>query len=305
MAEAVWRALSDRKHLVIEAGTGVGKSFAYLVPAILATAGGEEPTRPAAQADRNLDLHDQFAGAVDHEGHPAPECGNSAGVLGRAGQGSAQLSQPAPIAQRDGSRRLAVSRGSRIRRAAQHRRAGPNRPPTVRWPISPTDRWPQVWDEAQSDHGNCMGRDCPTYADCFYYQARRRAQGAQLLVVNHALFFSDLALRRQGGAILPDYDAVVFDEAHNLEAVASDHLGLEIHSGNIEYMLNKLYNDRTNRGLLVHRKLADAQRQVLDCRFNADEFFDASAAGASYNGGSQWSRRAGPTSSTIPLARRW
>ncbi len=107
---------------------------------------------------------------------------------------------------------------------------------------------PQVWDEAQSDHGNCMGRDCPTYADCFYYQARRRAQGAQILIVNHALFFSDLALRRQGASILPDYDAVVFDEAHNLEAVASDHLGMELRSGNIEYALNKLYNDRTNRG---------------------------------------------------------
>jgi ATP-dependent DNA helicase DinG len=55
---------------------------------------------------------------------------------------------------------------------------------------------PAVWDEVASDHGNCMGRRCPTYRKCFYYQDRRRAQHAQILVVNHALFFSDLALRR-------------------------------------------------------------------------------------------------------------
>src|SRR4029077_19206118 len=108
----------------------------------------------------------------------------------------------------------------------------------------------QVWDEVESDSGNCLGRQCPTYKDCFYYQARRRVQNAQILVVNHALFFSDLALRREGASILPNYDVVIFDEAHTLEAVASDHLGVSITSGQIDYLLNKLYNDRTNKGLL-------------------------------------------------------
>ena len=74
--------------------------------------------------------------------------------------------------------------------------------------------------------------------------------GLQILVVNHALFFSDLALRRSGASILPDYDVVVLDEAHTIESVAGDHLGLGISSGAIEYTLNKLYNDRTNRGCL-------------------------------------------------------
>src|SRR5205823_2323315 len=60
-----------------------------------------------------------------------------------------------------------------------------------------------LWDEVQSEHGNCMGRQCPTYNECFYYQARRRIQNAQILVVNHAMFFSDLALRRAGVSLLP------------------------------------------------------------------------------------------------------
>ena len=131
---------------------------------------------------------------------------------------------------------------------------------------------PAVWDEVASDHGNCMGRSCPMYAKCFYYKARRRMQNAQILVVNHALFFTDLALRREKVSILPKYDVVIFDEAHTMEAVAGDHLGLSITNGQVEYTLRKLYNDRTNRGLLVHHKLRDAQKEVWECRDRADEF---------------------------------
>jgi ATP-dependent DNA helicase DinG len=130
-----------------------------------------------------------------------------------------------------------------------------------------------VWDEIASDSGNCMGRSCPTYDSCFYYQARRRASRAQILVVNHALFFSDLALRRAGASILPDYDVAVLDEAHTIESVAGDHLGLGISSGAIDYTLNKLYNDRTNKGLLVHYRLGEAQQQVGRCRVRASDFF--------------------------------
>jgi ATP-dependent DNA helicase DinG len=84
-------------------------------------------------------------------------------------------------------------------------------------------------------------------------------------------------LRSEGASILPDYDVVVFDEAHSLESVASDHLGLTVSSGQIEYTLSKLYNDRTNRGLLVHHRLAEAEREVSDCRYRADDFFHSIA----------------------------
>jgi len=135
--------------------------------------------------------------------------------------------------------------------------------------------WPSVWDEVASDHGNCMGRRCPAYHACFYYEARSRVQHAQVLVVNHALFFSDLALRQSGASILPDYQVVVFDEAHTLEAVAGDHLGLRVTSGQVDYILRKLYNDNRNRGLLVHHGLGQAQQQVVDCYRRAETLFDA------------------------------
>lgn len=87
------------------------------------------------------------------------------------------------------------------------------------------------------------------------------------------LLFSDLALRRQQASILPDYDVVVLDEAHTVETVAGDHLGLRITSGQVDYVLNKLYNDRTNKGLLVYHRLGDAAQEVLACRLRADDFF--------------------------------
>jgi ATP-dependent DNA helicase DinG len=111
------------------------------------------------------------------------------------------------------------------------------------------------------------------YGKCFYYRARRRVHNAQILVVNHALFFSDLALRRVGASILPEYEAVIFDEAHTLEAVAGDHLGLSVTSGQVTYLLNKLYNDRTNKGLLVTHRLHALQDMVVECHQRADELF--------------------------------
>jgi ATP-dependent DNA helicase DinG len=137
-------------------------------------------------------------------------------------------------------------------------------------PFKPLDA---VWDEAVSDSGNCMGRNCPLYKECFYYQARRRLHNAQILIVNHALFFSDLAVRRSGGSILPKYDAVIFDEAHTLESVAGDHLGLSVTSGQVQYVLSKLYNERTNKGLLVYHQMAQEEQQTVRCSQLAEDFF--------------------------------
>ena len=86
---------------------------------------------------------------------------------------------------------------------------------------------------------------------------------ADLLVVNHGpCFFSDLALRRDGASILPDYDTVIFDEAHTMEGVAADHMGIRLSEGQFDYLMNRLYNDRTQRGLLLVHKLQKAQQQV-------------------------------------------
>src|SRR5262249_13727828 len=132
---------------------------------------------------------------------------------------------------------------------------------------------PSVWDLVESDTGNCLGRKCPDYAACFYFKARRQMHGAHLLVVNHALFFSDLALRQTGFGLLPKYRVAILDEAHNLEDVAAEHLGLQITRGRIDYLLNKLYHPRHDRGLLAYRGTPELLRQVEAARFAADQFF--------------------------------
>ena len=324
MAEAVEQAIRERKHLVAEAGTGVGKSFAYLVPAILAA------TEPRATGDGEEDGNDGETKSLSENPktptpNPSPEDGGggsrkSAKNRSAAGVGNGDEDEDRPprvvisthtislqeqligkdlpllnsVIPREFAAVLVKGRGNYIslrRLDNALARAG-----SLFYDDGETEQlrdirnWSKqthdgslsdlgyrplgnVWDEVASDTSNCLGRKCKTYGKCFYYRARRRVQNAQVLIVNHALLFSDLALRRAGASILPDYDVLVLDEAHTVEAVAGDHLGVKVTSGQVEYTLNKLYNDRTNKGLLVHKKLQKEQLQVDACRHTADTFF--------------------------------
>jgi ATP-dependent DNA helicase DinG len=315
MAEAVDRAIREKHHLVVEAGTGVGKSFAYLVPAILAAA-GEQRQAPSGDEDvpDNKGHQDSHNGphpnplpkgeGTDEEGPRSPS--NESRSL-RVVVATHTISLQEQLMEKDlpflnsviplefsavlvkgrsnyiSLRRLknALERMSSLfddeEELEQLRELSAWSKKTTDGSLADLDFRPMgsVWDEVASDHGNCMGRKCPTYAKCFYYQARRRMQHAQILVVNHALFFSDLALRMQNASILPQYDVVIFDEAHNLEAVAGDHLGLSVTNGQVDYILRKLYNDRTNKGLLVHQHFGEAQQAVTECRHRTEVFFQS------------------------------
>ena len=275
MAQAVAEAIDDPHHLIVEAGTGVGKSFAYLVPLILAATNSEEdsdrrPIKRVVVSTHTISLQEQLMSK------DLPLLGS---VLGR--EFSAVLVKGRrnylSLRRLGAARARAGSLFARDQELVQLRDLTAWSKKTEDGSLSDLQYRPlgNVWDEVASDSGNCMGRDCPSHKECFYFMARRRAQHAQVLIVNHALLFSDLALRRVGASILPKYDAVVIDEAHTIEGVAGDHLGLDITSGQVEYVLNKLFNDRTNRGLLVYHELKEAQEQTLDCRYQADEFFDA------------------------------
>ena len=275
MAAAVERAIAAKRHLVAEAGTGVGKSFAYLVPAILAAtakqgvgeaASGSGPkivvsTHTIALQEQLISKDLPLLNAV------IPREFSAVLVKGRRNYLSLRRLD------------LALARSQSLfsddEQLTQLREIRKWSKATGDGSLSDLSFQPlgQVWDEVGSDSGNCLGRRCPTHSQCFYYKDRRRVQNAQILVVNHAILFSDIALRRMGVSILPDYDVVILDEAHTVEGVASDHLGINATSGQIEYALNKLYNDRTHKGLLVHHGLLKEQQQVDRCRHLADEFF--------------------------------
>lgn len=288
MADAVEQALVDGKHLVVEAGTGVGKSFAYLVPAI-----SYVTADPARQKVKNDDENALELGMEDDKPRRRvvisthtislqeqllqkdlpllrsiiPEEFTAVLVKGRGNYLSLRRMNVA--AERSASLFSQSEEMDDLRRViAWSKKTGDGSLSDLQFRPKPV-----VWNEVESDSGNCLGRKCQTHKDCFYFRARRRVHNAQILIVNHALFFSDLSLRRLGISILPEYDTVIFDEAHTLESVAGNHLGLSVTSGQVQFLLNKLYNDRSNKGLLVTRTLREAQDMVVDCHTRADELF--------------------------------
>ena len=242
MAARVRGAMEHREHLLIEAGTGLGKSFAYLLPAIERAVVHKERV---VISTHTIALQEQLMGRdVPFLGRLVPGPCRAVLVKGRGNYLSKRRLD------------LAMSRGDRLLGAAEAKRslevvhtwASQTTDGTVST-LPPLERR-SVWSLVQSDAGNCLGRRCPTHDSCFYQQARRAMEEGDLLVCNHALFFADLALRMKGASLLPRYDHVVFDEAHAIEDVAAEHFGLRISEYAVEHLLSLLWQPRKRKGLL-------------------------------------------------------
>lgn len=310
MAEAVAAAMESRGRLLVEAGTGVGKSFAYLVPAILrCLLKGEKVVVATAtislqeqliQKDIPM-LREVMEKAVGAGGEVAKwrsgkvqeergETGARETPSGSSTRPPGHLTtQPLPALRPV----LAKGRGNylslrRLQTASQRQDAlfyeedaKLSLHQIEDWAYKtsdgslstlPTLSRPDVWDHVRSDVDNCMGRKCPTYKKCFYQAARRELEQANLIICNHALFFSDLALRVRAGltpggtvkAILPNYDHVIFDEAHGIEDTACDHFGIEISQPKVARLLRTLFNPRRRKGYLLERSLAIADAESVD-----------------------------------------
>ena len=300
MAEAVGNALRNRNHLIVEAGTGVGKSFGYLVPAILHATSAENAmaskSKPDVKADKGTDQakDKQKSGKDgDDEEDSVKRIIVSTHTISLQEQ---LISKDLPLLKavipREFTSVLVKGRGNYMSKRRleladtrsvslwSNEQDYEHLNSVKEWARSTVDgslssmafRPPgNVWDEVASDSGNCMGRKCKHHESCFYYAARRRVQNSQILVVNHALFFSDLALKAQGGGILPKYDSVIFDECHTIEAVAGDHLGLQISNSQVDYTLRKLYNPRTEKGILVALGLKQLTQDTYRCMESLDD----------------------------------
>ncbi|MEM6655444.1 MAG: helicase, partial [Planctomycetota bacterium] len=229
MAEAVADAIAGKRHLIVEAGTGVGKSFAYLTPAILAAT--DPKAKPSAGAGAAEAGHAPAAagGSAANAAKPVEPCrvvisthtialqeqllGKDLPLLNSVipREFSAVLVKGrrnyVSLRRLQAAQKRSMSLFDRDEEFAELRRLAKWAGETHDGSLADLDPrpMPTVWDEAASDSGNCLGRRCPTHSKCFYYAARRRMQHAQVLVVNHALLFSDIALRRHGVSLLPDY----------------------------------------------------------------------------------------------------
>ena len=278
MLDAVRDTRANGEELVVEAGTGVGKFFAYLLPAFARILNAPRRRRVVIST-HTIALQEQLV--------------------------NRDIPLLQAVIEDEFSAVLVKGRGNylsirRLQQASQKQaqlfvdpRATQSLHMIEDWAYETTDGslatlpqlpQPAVWDKVQSDSGNCMGKRCPTYNKCFYQAARRRMEHADLLVVNHALFFSDLALRAGGVGFLPPYDHVILDEAHTVEDVASDHFGVACGEARVGFLLNTLYHQQTGKGYLPTLEgKADAQlidrtvRAVMDADRLAHIFFDEAA----------------------------
>ena len=267
MAHEVARAFTASEHLIVEAGTGIGKSFAYLIPAVSLALKAEQTV---VISTNTISLQEQLINKdIPFLQRVLPR--NFTAVLAKGRRNY--------LSRRRLDTLLAAERGlfdtqEQVEQVQD----------IVKWVLRtkdgsradlPAQPFPQVWDKVASDRDNCLGYRCPTYDTCFYFNARREMHEANLLIVNHHLLFSDLAIRQnsEGTGILPDYDYLIIDEAHHLEAIATKHASLEFSNTQVKWLLDSLYNERSEGGLAQRFNSTELRQQVAKAREQANLLF--------------------------------
>ena len=270
MARAVDSAISDSQHLLVEAGTGVGKSFAYLVPAIVHAVAEK---RRVVISTYTIALQEQLIGKdLPFLAETLPITFSAALGKGRTNYLCVRRLGMA-IKNRD---RLFADPGlltelTAVADWAMQTETGSRQ--EITFALSPA-----VWNRVCSENDLCNGPKCGHYTNCFMAAGRRRMQEADIVVVNHALFFSDLALRKQHAGLIGDYDWVVLDEAHTVERVVGDHFGTSVSLAATQRTLRDIYDDRHDRGLLAMLNDRVANKAAVRALSAADNFFSALAS---------------------------
>src|SRR3989440_10927874 len=297
MAEAVVRAFEQRRHLIVEAGTGTGKTLAYLVPAIAAA------------------------------------CGSGARIVISTGTKNLQeqlMEKDIPFLQDvlPTKFRAAVMKG-RNNYACLHRIKRAESTPILegldqidqfdevfRW-VTQTETGDRAelsnlpenlpfWRHIDARSDTCLGQKCPDFEPCFLTRMRQRAIDADVVVVNHHLFFADLALRNGAyGAVLPDYAAVILDEAHQIEDVASEYLGVQISNYQIDDLRYdtgglKIEDREENRELTLVSARIQRFADLFWISFHEGRGLDGRFALTARSSAARASERVGSTDLSLP-----
>jgi ATP-dependent DNA helicase DinG len=258
MAGIADEAFQKHQHLVVEAGTGTGKTLAYLIPAI-------RSGRRVVVSTATKSLQEQlFQKDVPFlQKHFAPNL-KAALMKGRANFLCRQK-----VHQIEGQPVLKgideVDWFSQIRQWEKLTETGDRSELT----FLPDDA--ELWNRIDARSDLCTGQKCPEFQRCFITAMHQRAREADLIIVNHHLFFADLALRQDDfGSILPEYSAVVLDEAHEIEDVASDYFGRQLSS----YRFEELVRDTESTLRMLAIEAAPLRRHLARVRERARSFFE-------------------------------
>src|SRR5213592_839082 len=270
MAVAVAHALEEERHLVVEAGTGVGKSLAYLAPAILWAI---EENKKAIVSTHTINLQEQLL----YKDIP---------ILKKI------LPIEFDVALMKGRQNYLCPR--RLERALQQANelfTGPEQNELTRlaeWARTTRDGSlsdlsvepdPKVWTQVCSEPHICTGKSCGQQSNCFYQQARKRLLSSDVIVINHTLLFMllgspDQQEERESGYLFPN-DFIIFDEAHTVEQVASRQIGVGVSQYGLRSTIQRLYNARTRKGLFTVMRDAAGVRLAAELIDDVEKFFDS------------------------------
>ncbi len=259
MAELVQDAFESRHHVVVEAGTGTGKTLAYLLPAICR---GRRVVISTATKSLQEQLYQKDIPFLQK--HFAPEL-KVAVMKGRSNfLCRAKLHHMADQPVLKGMDEIDAFQ--QIRDWSKLTETGDRSELT----FLPDDS--ELWTRMDARRDTCTGQKCPEFRECFITAMQQRAKEADLIIVNHHLFFADLALKQDDfGSILPEYSAVVFDEAHEMEDVASDYFGRQISN----YRFEELARDADLALRLLHLGTPALLRRTQRIRERSRAFFEA------------------------------
>src|SRR6266404_6327253 len=283
MAAAVARALEEDRHLIVEAGTGVGKSLGYLVPAILFAL---EQHKKAIVSTHTINLQEQLL----QKDIP---------ILKKV------LPVEFEAALMKGRQNYVCPR--RLERALQNEQelfTGPERSELQRlgeWARTTRDGSlsdlsvepdPKVWTQVCSEAHICTQKTCGQDPRCFYQQARKRLLAADLIVLNHTLLFillgsPDMQEERESGFVFPN-DFIIFDEAHTVEQIASRQIGPVVSQYGLRSTLQRLYNARTRKGLFTVMRDAVGVRLAAELIDEVDKFFSAVESKSNFRKGREF-----------------
>src|SRR5215831_3978532 len=283
MAVAVAQALEEDRHLVVEAGTGVGKSLAYLVPAILFAL---EQHKKAIVSTHTINLQEQLL----QKDIP---------ILKKV------LPVEFEAALMKGRQNYVCPR--RLERALQNSKelfTGPETNELERiadWASKTRDGSlsdlsiepdPKVWTQVCSEAHICTQKTCGQDPRCFYQQARKRLLAADVIVLNHTLLFMllgspDEQEHRESGFLFPN-DFIIFDEAHTVEQVASKQIGIGVSQYGLRSTIQRLYNARTKKGLFTIMRDAAGVRLAAELIDDVEKFFDAVESASDFRKGREF-----------------
>jgi ATP-dependent DNA helicase DinG len=258
MAEAIHDAFANHHHAIVEAGTGTGKTLAYLIPAICS---GRRVVISTATKSLQEQLYQKDVPFLQK--HFAPNL-KVAVMKGRSNflclaKAHAMSDQPMLRGMEE------VDAFRQILQWAKLTETGDRTELT----FLPDNS--DLWSGIDARRDTCTGQKCPQFNECFVTQMHQRAKDADLIIVNHHLFFADLALKQDDfGSILPEYSAVVFDEAHEMEDVASDYFGRQISN----FRFEELARDADHAMRLTYLGTPSLLRRTQRIRERSRAFFD-------------------------------